>query len=35
MADFMMSFGLDAAAARAPGLLGPKAKAWVERVHER
>jgi hypothetical protein len=35
MADFMMSFPLDAAAARAPSLIGPKTKAWVERVHER
>lgn len=35
MADYMMSFGLEAAAARVPNLLGPKTKAWVERVHER
>jgi glutathione S-transferase len=35
MADYMMSFGLDAAAVRAPDSLGPKTKAWVERVHER
>jgi glutathione S-transferase len=35
MADYMMSFGLEAADFRAPDLLGPKTKAWVERVHER
>ncbi|KAH8996683.1 thioredoxin-like protein [Lactarius akahatsu] len=35
MADYMMSFGLDAVAASMPNLLGPKTKAWVERVHER
>jgi len=35
MADYMMSFGLEAAADRLPDLLGPKTKAWVERVHER
>jgi hypothetical protein len=35
MADYMMSFGLEAAAVRTPNLLGPKTKAWVERVHER
>ena len=35
MADYMMSFGLEAAAARVPDLLGPETKAWVERVHER
>ena len=35
MADYMMSFGLEAAAAREPNLVGPKTKAWVERVHER
>jgi len=35
MADYMMSFGLEAIAAHMPNLLGPKTKAWVERVHER
>ena len=35
MADYMMSFGLEAAASRVPNLLGPETKAWVERVHER
>ncbi|KAI9441382.1 thioredoxin-like protein [Lactarius indigo] len=35
MADYMMSFGLEAVAALIPNLLGPKTKAWVERVHER
>ncbi|KAI9465859.1 thioredoxin-like protein [Lactarius psammicola] len=35
MADYMMSFGLDAIAVHMPNLLGPKTKAWVERVHER
>jgi hypothetical protein len=35
MADYMMSFGLDAIAERSPDLVGPKIKAWVERVHER
>ncbi|KAH9067873.1 hypothetical protein EDB87DRAFT_1700051 [Lactarius vividus] len=35
MADYMMSFGLDAFAASMPNSLGPKTKAWVERVHER
>lgn len=35
MADYMMSFGLEAVAAHMPNLLGPKTKAWVERVHER
>jgi hypothetical protein len=35
MADYMMSFGLEAAAVRVPNLLGPETKAWVERVHER
>lgn len=35
MADYMMSFGLEAAAARMPNMLGPKTKAWVERIHER
>ena len=34
MADYMMSFGLEAAA-RVPNLLGPKTMAWVERVHDR
>lgn len=35
MADYMMSFGLEAAAVRASDLLGPNTKAWVERIHER
>lgn len=35
MADYMMSFGLEATATHMPNLLGPKTKAWVERVHER
>ena len=35
MADYMMSFGLDAVTERRPDLVGPKIKAWVERVHER
>ena len=35
MADYMMSFGLDALVERRPDLAGPKTKAWVERVHER
>ncbi|KAI0254585.1 thioredoxin-like protein [Lactifluus subvellereus] len=35
MADYMMSFGLEAAAVRAPDLIGQKTKAWVERIHER
>ena len=35
VADYMMSFGLEAAAARVPNLVGPKTKAWVDRVHER
>jgi hypothetical protein len=35
MADYMMSFGLEKIVESAPGLIGPKTKAWVERVHER
>jgi len=35
MADYMMSFGLEKIAESAPDLIGPKTKAWVERVHER
>ncbi|KAI0260735.1 thioredoxin-like protein [Gloeopeniophorella convolvens] len=35
MADYMMSFGLDAFNSVMPQLLGPKTKAWVELVHER
>ncbi|KAN0125896.1 Thioredoxin-like fold [Russula decolorans] len=35
MADYMMAFGLDTVTERTPDLVGPKIKAWVERVHER
>jgi hypothetical protein len=35
MADYMMSFGMDKLAERAPDLVGPKTKAWVELVQER
>jgi len=35
VADYMMSFGLDAIVERRPDLAGPNTKAWVERVHER
>lgn len=35
MADYMMSFGLENLADRAPDLVGPKTKAWVELVQER
>ncbi|KAI0260734.1 thioredoxin-like protein [Gloeopeniophorella convolvens] len=35
MADYMMTYGLEAVSVRLPHLLGPQTKAWVERVHER
>lgn len=35
MADYMMSYGLDAVTERRPDLAGPHIKAWVERLHER
>ncbi|KAI0047694.1 thioredoxin-like protein [Auriscalpium vulgare] len=34
-ADYMMSFTLEALAARRPEGLGPLTKAWVERIHAR
>lgn|SRR6266404_1939930 len=34
MAGYTMSFGLEAVAANAPNMLGPKTKLWVDRVHE-
>lgn len=34
-ADYMMLFPLEGFTARAPDVLGPKAKAYVERIHAR
>ncbi|KAI0032597.1 thioredoxin-like protein [Vararia minispora EC-137] len=34
-ADFMMVFGVEALVHFFPNLVGPKTKAWVERVHDR
>lgn len=31
-ADFMMIFPLEAASARQPELLGPKTRAWVDKI---